>query len=342
MSGELWQHACGAGEDRREVETLMALSAQEIPEILVDLGIAGAGDKIEVEPLAGGISSAVSRVVVGDRAVVIKQALPQLRVETIWLSDPGRSSVEAKAARYLSSLRPNEVPAILATDASRNLIVMEAVEPGSVNWKAEMLAGRFDLSVATSAGALLGTIHERSSGDVEAAPDFADKEHFRELRLDPYLLEVSRRHTSLRPICEMWVERLDGASQCFVHGDFSPKNILITPSRQLKLLDHEAAHWGDPAFDLAFFMTHLIAKSMRFDDARRALNSFLDAYQATAPGAWALVSGAGQLLGLMMLARVDGKSPLEYLNEDEQRRLRCAGLRLVQTPPKSIAHVPTV
>ena len=316
------------------------VTEQSVPALLVDMGLAAAVEEVAVETLTGGVSSSVLRADVGSRGFVIKQALPELRVKREWHSDPHRSRVECRAAKYLAAILPGRVPAVISEKGSANLFVMEAAPRGSATWKAEMLSGRFDESIAGEAGTILATIHESSLGNAPLAAEFENKTFFRELRVDPYIREVGRQMPALTALAEAWARRLEQGGSTFVHADFSPKNILITPDRVVLLIDHEVAHWGDPSFDLAFFMTHLLAKSLRSQEALTSLKVSLERYQQAAPRSWALVEGAGQLVGLMMMARVRGKSPLEYLSERESRILNDAAMLFALTPPITLDRSP--
>jgi 5-methylthioribose kinase len=109
-----------------------------------------------------------------------------------------------------------------------------------------------------------------------------------------------------------------GTRSTLVLGDYAPKNAFAYPGRLL-ILDFEVAHWGDPAFDPAFCLTHLLLKTLHFRDARylRAADLFWRAYTA----------GRGEVdevavlreLGCLLLARVDGKSQAEYLVDEAVR-----------------------
>ena len=110
-----------------------------------------------------------------------------------------------------------------------------------------------------------------------------------------------------------------------VLGDFSPKNILVHAGG-LILLDFECAHAGDPAFDLGFFLSHILLKAIRtssddFRDYDRFLTiteSFWQSYvdrRSLAAGSLAeLVRRAIRHTAACCLSRVDGKSPVEYLD----------------------------
>jgi len=287
------------------------------------LGMDPAGAQVEF--LAGGVSSTVIRVVVAGDCFVIKQALPQLRAEAAWFSRPERSAIEARCAEVLGDLVPGSVLRVLRVVPDANAFTMECAPPGSDTWKADLMRGEVDPGVARAAGALLGHIHARSCARPALASAFADTSFFRELRLAPYLEHTATRHPELAGELRWLVDRLCDPGICLVHGDYSPKNLLVTPAGDILLLDHEVAHWGQPAFDLAFVLTHLCLKGVHFHEPR-----FLDAAAdllAAYRGASTVTDGAAgvlcaRLLAGLMLARVDGKSRVEYLTADDERVVR--------------------
>jgi len=128
-----------------------------------------------------------------------------------------------------------------------------------------------------------------------------------------------------------------------VHGDYSPKNMLISGPR-LVILDCEVAWFGDPAFDVAFLLNHFMLKAL-YLSARR------DAFFALAQTAWTTYARelgdarsaevgrtAPRLLLMLMLARVDGKSPVEYLRDDASKKaaIRQFATRHLAAPPATL------
>jgi hypothetical protein len=112
------------------------------------------------------------------------------------------------------------------------------------------------------------------------------------------------------------------------------------------LLDAECAWYGDPAFDVAFCLNHLLLKAVPRPDRARALQdafaAFTGAYFAVAAfePAGALEARAAALLPALLLARVDGKSPVEYITaDDDRRRVRAAAVPLVESPPARLGDV---
>jgi aminoglycoside phosphotransferase (APT) family kinase protein len=294
-----------------------------------------------IDFLTGGVSSLVVRVVTDDGAFVIKQALPQLRVEAAWFSRPERSGIEARCALALSELLPGSVPEVVAIVPERSAFVMRSAPPGTETWKDHLLRGEISLDVAKAVGRMLGRIHANSAGRADLAVEFADKSFFDELRIDPYLRYVAATAPDLAPVLDEVAAELLAAGACLVHGDFSPKNLLVTPDGDVLLVDHEVAHWGHPAFDVAFVTNHVCLKAVRLRAGGLALacldaaTAMLDAYAAEA-GALQLGVGlfAARTTGALMLARVDGKSPVEYLTDERDRALvRSIGRDVLLNPP---------
>jgi 5-methylthioribose kinase len=297
---------------------------------LVDGSEADAGE-VSATTLGGGVSNRVVRVDAGDRSFVLKQPLSNLAVEDDWPADVSRVHNEAAAARAYADvieatgLDDVRVPAVLAEDHDAHVVVFSCAPDGAVMWKAELLDGRVDPAVARSLGRLLGTVHERASRDDELRERFADPTPFDQLRVDPYHRTTAERHPEVAAEIRDEAERVLAADRTLVHGDYSPKNVLVDRSSGLRwILDFEVAHWGDPAFDTAFMLNHLFIKSVhvdgRLDACVDSARGFWSAY-CEASG-WDIERETVRELAVLMLARVDGKSPVEYLDPGEDDLLR--------------------
>jgi Ser/Thr protein kinase RdoA (MazF antagonist) len=313
---------------------------------LVEHRLFDAAERVDIEVLTGGVSSLVLRARGSTRCVVVKQALAQLRVDDEWHSRVERSAIEARCAQVLGELVPRSVPKTLAVDDARHAFVMACAPPGSANWKVQLMSGVVESASAARAGLLLGRIHARSTGRADLAAQFDDRSFFDELRIDPYLRTLAMRHPDLAPRIESMVEDHLRTRVCLVHGDYSPKNLLVAPDGDLILLDHEVAHWGNPAFDCAFVLNHLCLKALKFPARAEVYLSsaqmLWEAYQAEKPPetAHGLERETAELLGGLMLARVDGKSPVEYLVTDPERaRVRSLARRLVDDRECSVHRV---
>jgi aminoglycoside phosphotransferase (APT) family kinase protein len=221
---------------------------------------------------------------------------------------------------------------------------MEYLGADHVNWKSELLAGRVDARIARQVGDLLGRIHAATAGDAQLAAAFATDANFHAIRLEPYLVETARVHPALAPVLHGLVERTARTRRVLVHGDVSPKNILLGPDGPV-LLDAECAWFGDPAFDVAFCLNHFLLKASHLPRQRDALlaafGALAESYAAHV--AWepwaALEPRIATLLPGLALARIDGKSPVEYLDEPTRGAVRDASVRLLQSAPVTLAAI---
>lgn len=299
------------------------------------------GDALTVRALAGGVSAEVLAVSTPTRELVVKRALPRLRVQEEWRADVQRVVTEGRALRLAGELIPGAVPPVRDLDEHSHVLVMDRAPEAWTDWRDDLLAGRVDSSLGRVLGTLLAGWHV---GTARALPlaEFADTSVFEQLRVDPFHRTVAERHPDLSIHVEEVAARLLETKSCLVHGDFSPKNILVAPARdEVWVLDWEVAHIGDPAFDLAFMLTHLVLKavhrSTHAGKYRDTAEAFLDGYGAAA-GAEGL-RGSHRLaaqVGCLLLARVDGKSPAGYLTPGERDRVRVLGRALLRAPSGDI------
>jgi 5-methylthioribose kinase len=335
------------------VDTGDALDIERTDSLLEYLrmrGRIGPREQPRFQRLAGGVSS---RAVLVEREApadswVLKQALPKLRVAVDWFSSPERMRREALALRWMPELVPaGSAPSLRWEDPDAHLLAMTAVPQPHVNWKTALLQG-YELEHAQAFGRLLGTMHRRAwERRAEAQPDFADRSFFESLRLEPYYRYTASRVPAAAPFLNELIEQTDRVTETLVHGDFSPKNVLVHDGR-LVLLDYEVAHFGDPAFDVGFSTTHLLSKANHLraleDSFAHAATESWRAYRAeidTTAFGGAVESRAVRHTLACLLARVDGRSPLEYLDERARRRQRAAALALMDAPPVTMPELVT-
>lgn len=280
---------------------------------------------VRLTPLTGGVSSEIYRVDDGQDVFVVKRALAKLKVSADWHADTGRNAFEQAYIRYVERICASWVPRIREPQSNAGYFAMEYLD-GFSNWKADMLGAVFAPQMAAAAGEILGRIHAVSWHDPEVARDFDAIENFDQLRIDPYLRATATKHPTLAEALLAEADRLRQSRQCLMHGDYSPKNMLHRDGRFV-ILDCEVACHGDAAFDLAFLLNHLMLKALYhapkktdlfvlFNSAQQA---YVQALGAQAPG---VLQATAKLLPMLLLARVDGKSPVEYLNAEKQERVR--------------------
>ncbi|MEY3668646.1 MAG: phosphotransferase family protein [Burkholderiaceae bacterium] len=290
-------------------------------------------------PLVGGVSSLIVRVDTADSPFCIKKALPQLRVAAVWHAPVARNAAEVDWIRRVSGLNASWVPAVLGHDRVSQTFAMQYLPPDEYPvWKGQLRDGLVDPSVAEAVGSRLGQIHAATANHAKLAEQFAHQDQFYALRLEPYFVEAGRRHPQLAPTLEALVKRTYGMRRALVHGDVSPKNILVGPHGPV-FLDAECAVYGDPAFDLAFCLNHLLLKCVWRRSYRGLyLGSFSRLLASYMPWvSWEPLpefsARVAELLAAMLLARVDGKSPVEYLTAPEdQAEVRAFAISHIQRP----------
>ncbi len=358
------------------------LDRAEIGRYLAAQGVLPESTSPTVEPLGGGVSNIVLRVTTPGQCLVLKQALPELRVEAYWPSRIDRALREAAALRIVADYLPGGVvPEVFFIDEENFIYGMSCAPPTATLWKEDLLAGKVDVPVGAAAGRVLAQMHAIQEPDIERR--FIDDEVFWQLRVDPYYNTTAEKHPSLRPEFDRAIAQMKARKLALVHGDYSPKNmfvlrgeehsrsVLLTVAQGLVpgsgpggggalkmdsaprhgasvrgndgvgaspdnlageddgecanrvlLLDFEVVHWGDPAFDLAFCINHLLIKSIVNPHVQEgyfhSVAALLKGYRATLPEVnWDELEGETRLqLGCLMLARIDGKSPVEYITDE--------------------------
>ena len=213
----------------------MIIDETNATEYLCRQGLVSHGSRPAISVLAGGVSNFVLRVERTEGPpLVLKQARRQLRVPDPWFCselrlhreiDTLRAYRELLATQNTRFALPIEIPQIVLEDRENYAYVMSAAAADHTVWKDDLLASRLDSDVATTVGALLGSAHAASWQCSRLESAFADQQFFRDLRLDPYYMEVARQRPHLAPALNGLVAELDQNRCALVHGDFSPKNI---------------------------------------------------------------------------------------------------------------------
>jgi aminoglycoside phosphotransferase (APT) family kinase protein len=332
------------------------IDASNAAEYLRDSVRAAAGESVEVRELAGGVSNVVLHVTLPERGArfVLKQARGRLRVKEDWRCPIERiwrevevlevcGSVLRSAPAAKARFRP-AVPEVLWEDRENYCYAMTAAPTEHYTWKELLLAGwgSDHLFIAATCGRLLGRLHAGTWRNAALAQRFEDRSFFDQLRLDPYYRQAARVHTDLAPQLSALVDSVWQHPLCLVHGDFSPKNLLVSPGQAL-LIDFEVGHFGDPAFDLGFFLTHLVAKAVRAREQCRKYLLLVGVFWFFYRRELQAVASPSELDNLKrrmmlnlagcLLARADGKSPLEYLTDAERSAIRTLGREWLVNPP---------
>jgi aminoglycoside phosphotransferase (APT) family kinase protein len=275
------------------------------------------------EPLAGGVSCDVWKVDTPGGPIVVKQPLGKLRVEADWEAPVERSENEVRWLQRARSVNPHFAPEVLAEFRTEHAFVLRYLDNCPV-WKDELTTGRVDMDFAAAVGRSIGSVHAATADSPIDQGAFPSAEMFHALRVEPFILHVARTDIELAPTLKAIADDLVSRRIALVHGDVSPKNILVGPDGPV-FLDAECAVYGDPAFDLAFCTTHLLLKAVWLGDTRmqEAATALILAYRdsITWEDAAGLLQRAGRLAAALLLARVDGKSPAPYLTDPAHRAI---------------------
>ena len=299
-----------------------------------------------MEPLTGGVSSDIWKVDLPTGSVCVKRALPQLRVKQLWEAPVKRNEYEVAYLREAARIADGSVPNVLAHDAKAGLFVMDYLDPQSHPvWKTQLRDGVANVETARQVGAQMARIHRATANDAVLRERFATDDIFYPIRLEPYLDATARVHTDLAPRLRQLIQITLNTKLCLVHGDIAPKNILVGANGPI-FLDCECAWFGEPAFDLAFCLNHLLLKCLWTPDAQ---NGFLACFTQLAESYFATVTSESRqgmerrtahLLPGLFLARVDGKSPVEYLtDESDKNKVRRCARGLLAAPVETLVQV---
>ncbi|MBI2765790.1 MAG: phosphotransferase [Chloroflexi bacterium] len=299
-----------------------------------------------MEALAGGVSSEIWRIDLPDGPICVKRALARLRVAGDWQAPVERNRYEWAWLETAAGIVPRAAPRLIAHAPDAGMFAMEYLDPATYPvWKTQLRDGIAERATAVAVAEALAAIHSHTALNPNVAARFPTDDLFYALRLEPYFVAAGARHDDCRAALEALVAVTGGTHQCLVHGDVSPKNILAGPAGPV-FLDAECAWYGDPAFDLAFCLNHLLLKCLWRPASTPAFLACYDALARTylASVGWeapeALELRAARLLPGLLLARVDGKSPVEYLvSEAERDFVRGLGRRYLLHPPKNLGTI---
>ena len=278
-----------------------------------------------VEVLTGGVSCIVLAIDNSDISIVVKQALPELKTKAKWVADQRRAIVEASAMRVYHQITPESVPELIDCDPEEFTLTMSRLPHTCTNWKIDMLEGRIHPEMGTELGLILAKWHNTAALSAEIKAGFMEDSLFEQLRVAPFYRAVAAVNPNLLTTINTLIAEITQIKITLVHGDFSPKNIMATKENRPIVLDFEVAHTGNPVFDLAFLLAHLLCKTIRTEDVDekelliRTATQFLEKYQETSR--IPVADSLAQHVALIALARVEGVSPVNYLDEPAQQLL---------------------
>jgi hypothetical protein len=293
------------------------LTPIEIEQILVAAGLDPKG--ASVTTLEGGISSETLAVQLPTGSYVVKRALSQLRVEEEWRADPERIFAEGEALEWFNDLTPEYAPRPLAAVEKSWALLLPMAPSPSPDLRRIILDSPllFQEEAARTLGKILFEWHAADPGKALGSR-LDDITRLTDLRVDPFYRDMAGRWASHQKVIYALAEELLEVRTAVVHGDFTPKNVLILPDGGLWVIDSEVSHIGNPVIDTAAMVAHLLLKQVLYrKDAhihatlRRAQKAFLSEL-----GPESCPSSLGGHVGLFMAVRVAGRAQVPYLSEE--------------------------
>ena len=304
-----------------------AARIERLAAVVIECGLARFVTSADV--LSGGVSGTVLKVDTDAGPFVVKSPRRRLAVSAPWLASRARARSEAAGLRLAHSILGDAIPEVLFVDERRLIVVTRYADRFPQTWKHELMSGVDRQGVAEAVARMLARLHAQTMSLHTGL--LMDRSNFIELRIEPYFRVTARRDPNLALLMQTVEEDLLMTQQCLVHGDFSPKNLLVsaTDPPRAALIDFEVAHIGNPGFDLGFILSHLLLKSVAGKvDGRRIAKRLLACYEH-AGGPADTGPRLTRLVAALMLARVKGWSPVEYLDDQSRARAVDTALALV-------------
>lgn len=321
--------------------------AERSRDLIETLGLGRASDVCDVTPLTGGVASDIAAVRVGSATYCVKFALPKLKVAADWRAPLHRNAAEYAWLQAATEVVPESAIRLFGRSAEAHGFVMEFVSGSEIYlWKTALLEAQPVRGEAGLVGDMVGRIHAASTDPGFDTSAFRNRDDFRALRIEPYLTYTATARPQVAAELSALAEMLYQGSSVLVHGDVSPKNILVREGGPV-ILDAECATMGDASFDPSFCLNHLVLKAVHLPEMRLdlfgAIEAFWHAYKphVTWEDPGDLEARICRLLPALMLARIDGKSPVEYLDAQRREEVRQLAIPLIQHPTPSLSAFTT-
>ena len=283
---------------------------------------------IDFTRMEGGVSSEVYKVKTSNKTYCVKRSLAKLLVKKEWFADKKRLKYEYYWLKHCKKIIPNNIPNIITFSEKKDYLVLEFFDQNKFTTLKHLLfKKKINLNLIKNISKNLFKIHNKSKNTSIKKKFSKNFKNFYDLRLDAYFNEVKRVHPNLKNHINKINRNYIKNSTTLVHGDFSPKNIL-TDNRSIKFIDAETCNFGDPVFDVVFFNNHLLIKSIIIPEKK---NEFLECYKLFFNTYIKLLKGHEKfnfisrcidMIPIMLIARIDGKSPVEYVKEKKTKNIK--------------------
>ena len=276
---------------------------------------------IQYKKLTGGVSSEVYHVKTNKNNYCIKRSLKRLLVKKKWIANTNRIKFEYLWLKHCQNILKRNIPNTYEFNNKKKYIVMEYLKTSQYKTLKQLYFNKIiNINTIRSISKHLYKIHSNSNNYKTKKTFEGNYKNFYDLRLDPYFNEVGRVYPKYKGYIKKINENYIKHSNTLVHGDFSPKNILVGKNKII-YLDAECCNFGDPVFDLVFFTNHLLIKSIFFKDkSQEFIKLYISFYKEylsnlSTKNFNSYIDRIIKMTPIMLLSRVDGKSPVEYINK---------------------------
>jgi tRNA A-37 threonylcarbamoyl transferase component Bud32 len=312
-------------------------SSTEIIDMLKKMSLLAQGDRARITRVGTGGTSQIYRVKLGWGTICVKRALPKIKFTGDGTLPLERNSFECEWLKLARAIVGDAVPDVLGDGPG--LFAMEYLDPARhANWADMLEEGDINPSTAAEIGRMLGRIHAATANNFAVAQRFATDHIFRAARIEPLLLATADAQPIVAARLRQLAMNTERNKLALVHGDFTPSNFLIGPKGPV-LLDAEYAWYGDPAFDLALCLSHLmvacILRPQWRDYYLTCYTAFCAAYAQRVT--WEMPEQTNEraalLLPALVLAHAYGRGPSEGMpRETDKEAIAGPARRLLLDP----------
>ena len=305
----------------------MNLDKKSVPPYLRRKKLVGQREPVrDIRQVGSGLKNIIYRVVTDDQRLIVKQARSRVNAKQRTMLDRKRIFHEKNCMEVLGQvLPPDMLPEALLEDRTNFILVSTAPPRDAVEWENELGSGRIDLQIAAQCGELLGTVHNQTADARALKSMFKETKAFEQLRVEPLFNAVGDSFPDLKKVIETQSRSLLKTQRTLVFGDLRPRNVWLNGG-QVYLVDFATAHFGNPAFDLAFYATDLCLKAVTNSPQKAAylegINVFWTSYFRVAeyPRRRDVEPDGVRNFGCMLLSVADPQNPNIDL-KDEMREL---------------------
>jgi 5-methylthioribose kinase len=283
-----------------------------------------------------------------EETLYVRQSRYYVKAHEDLQRDPGRVDTEAKALAFIDRIVPGVVPKVIRIDRTNSVLILSDIKLGGQLLADELAAGRVHPEAGPQFGSTIGEIQKATFG-LSLGQILGDASIVESSNKNSYL--GARTEAPLRLYPEQTQQLLEDsakAARCFVMGDLSPKNIFVE-EQSVRFLDLERTSTGDPAYDPAYVITHLLIDANRslHSSSLEFINGFMQAYLEAVSSSLnsqeldELQNRIIRFVGFSILHRTQGIYFVSYSGQDKDSWQQKAGVLLGNTNSTSVVNAIT-